>query len=264
MVDEKDLYKFRCKIKNDKARPGEDMVIPLGFLGKEMVMKQRVLSGLFIIVVFFLMNGCAVKVTPILSTSLGITAFDNMKKIELHNTSLGLYFDPKVKELKVDQKIKVGEFTFPIGSAFSVKLIKALAYHFRTIHLIDQPDYREEAPFDAIMIVTLQDIDMKMGVKSGFSTVSTESYIRISIRAEIKDKLEKKTVWVGATQVKETGSHQEYGQMTYQEAGRGFASAIDIGIDKAIGDLMDHMSRSDNLAKYFDIWEKGHREGKGK
>lgn len=234
------------------------------FVGKEMVMKQRVLSGLLVMATFFLMNGCAVKVTPILSTSLGISAFDNMKKIELRDTSLALYFDPKLKELNVAQKIKVGEYTFPIGSALSVKLIKALAYHFRTIYLIDQPDYTEKAPSDAIMIVSLQDVDVKMETKAALFTVSTESYSRISIRTEIKDTFEKKTVWVGTTQVKETGSHHEFGQMTYQEAGRGFASAIDIAIDKAIGDLMNQMARSNNLAKYFDIWEKGHREGPGK
>lgn len=222
-------------------------------------MKQIVFRGFLIMVTFFLMNGCTVKVTPILSTSLGISAFDNMKKIELHDASLALYFEQRVKELSVNQKIKAGEFTFPIGSAFSVKLIKALSYHFRKIYLIEKPDYVDKAPWNAIMIVSLQDVDVQMDVKSGFATVSTESYTRIFIRAEIRDNLEKKTVWVGTTQVKETGSHQEYGQMTYQEAGRGFAAAIDIAIDKAIGDLMNQMARSDNLAKYFNIWEQRYR-----
>lgn len=109
---------------------------------------------------------------------------------------------------------------------------------------------------DALMRVDLQDVDVNMGVKSGFSTVSTEGYTRLSIRAEIRDIKENKTVWVGTTQAKETGRHEEMGQMTYQEAGRGFATSIDKAIDIAIGSLINQMSKSRNLNLYIAKWEE--------
>ena len=44
--------------------------------------------------------------------------------------------------------------------------------------------------------------------------------------------------------------------MYYQEAGRGYAMAIDSTIDKAIGDLISDMSKSQNLSVYIDKWEQ--------
>lgn len=47
--------------------------------------------------------------------------------------------------------------------------------------------------------------------------------------------------------------------MTYQEGGRGAAIAIDSAIDKAIGDLLSDMSKSQNLSLYIDKWEQKHK-----
>jgi len=208
----------------------------------------------------FFLSGCTVKVTPSLSSSLGMDAFENMREINVRDVSLALYIDPKIKNLQAEQKIRTGEFTLPIGPAFSAKLIKALAYQFRTIVLVDQPSYQGAQPIDALMRVTLQDVDVTMDVKTGFAVITSESYTRIAVRAEIQDFQEKKSVWVGTTQTKETGQHQEMGQMSYQEVGRGFASGVDVAIDKAVGDLMNQMAKSPNLAKYFEIWEARSRQ----
>ncbi len=202
------------------------------------------------------MAGCTVKVHPILNSSLGIDAFENMEKIDPQDVSIALYIDPKLRNLKVNQNLKKGEYSFEIGNAFSAKLIKAISYKFKTIVLIDTPNYTGGDPLDGLMRVGLQDVDVNMGVKSGFSTVSTESYTRLSIRAEICDIKENKTVWVGTTQAKEIGAHEEMWQMTYQEAGRGFAASIDKAIDIAIGSLIHQMSKSQNLNLYIDKWEK--------
>ncbi|NWH06913.1 hypothetical protein [Desulfobacter latus] len=200
--------------------------------------------------------GCTVAVQPRLNSSLGMDAFENMKSIDLHDVDVALYFDPKLKDLKVNQKLKMGEFTFDIGRSFSAKFLKALAYSFKTIHLSGTPAYKGTESIDAIVRVTLEDVDMNMGVKSGFATVSTETYTRLSIRAEIYDQKEKRVVWVGTTQAKESGKHEEMGQMTYQEAGRGIACSVDTTVDKAIGNLINQMSKSSNLSKYISTWEQ--------
>jgi hypothetical protein len=223
------------------------------------IMKKKLYSFFLIVLIILGLLGCAVKVAPPLSSSLGMDAFEQMKKIEIRDASLALYIDPKIKDLKADQNIRMGEFTFYIGNAFSVKLIKALAYNFRTIYILDQLDYAALKDIDAVMIVGLQDVDVNLGVSPGFAKVASTAETRLAIRAEIKDVEEQKTVWVGTTQAKESGKHEELGQMTYQEAGRGFAISIDSVVDKAIGDIIQQMSKSQNLQKYFIKWQQRHK-----
>lgn len=182
-------------------------------------------------------------------------AFEEMRKIDLRNASIALYIDPKLRDLKEERKINVGEFSFPIGQAFSAKLIKALAYNFRTIYILDEPIYKGTDHVNAVMNVSLQDADMNIGVAPGFAKVSANSYARLAIRAEIQDAGEKKIVWVGTTQAKESASYEELGKMSYQEAGRGFAMAMDSVVDKAIGDIIQQMSKSQSLQTYLVKWE---------
>jgi hypothetical protein len=213
------------------------------------------------VVLLMLLVGCeTVRIQPSLDSSLSTNAFYKMKKIDLKDVSLGLYIDPKIKDLKWEQKIQLGEYTFDIGQALSVKLIKALAYNFKTIYLLDRLAFDSSDEMDAVMYVALQDVDISLDVKSGWSKVAAESYARIALRAEIKDTEENKTVWVGTTQAKYTGKHEEHGAMNYQEAGRGFAEVINKAIDEAIGDLIHAMTKSKNLQKYFRKWERRHVE----
>ncbi len=209
--------------------------------------------------VMVFVSSCAVKVSPTLNSSLGIDAFTNMGKIDLRDAAIALYIEPKLSELKVDQEIQMGKFSFDIGNAFSVKLIKALSYTFKTIYFIEKPNYTGSGSVDAVMRVSLQDVDVNTDIKTGFWKVSTDSYTRLSIRAEIYDMVNEKTVWVGTTQTKEAGAHEEMAAMTYQEAGRGFAESIDKAIDHAIGELIKQMGKSSNLRLYLDRVEQQHK-----
>lgn len=221
---------------------------------------RNILWITFIIVTTSLgIMGCAINVTPVLNSSLSMDAFEKMGKIDVQDIKLALYIDPQIKGLKASQTVKSGNFSFDIGKAFSAKMIKALAYNFRTIYFIDKPDYSGTDSVDALMYVNLQDVDVNLGIKEGFTTVSTEAYVRLSIRAEIKDIEEKKTIWVGTTQAKESASHQDKGYMSYQEGGRGYAMVIDSAIDKAIGDLISDMSKSQNLHLYIEKMKQKHK-----
>ena len=209
---------------------------------------------LILFLTFF--TGCQIKVEPVLSSSLGMSAFENMKKVQLQDASIALYLDPKLKKLEVEREIRAGDFSFPVGGALSVKLIKALTYTFKTVYLIDKPAYSGSDKVDAIMSVTLQDVDVNLEVNTGFASVSTKSYTRFAIRAEIKDTVNNDTVWVGTTQAQTSGKHEEMAQMTYQEAGRGFAAGMDTAIDKVVGELINQMSKSQNLASSLKKWEQ--------
>ena len=218
---------------------------------------MMILKTTLFTVLFFILSGCQqIKVEPVLSSSLGITAFQNMEKIQLHDVSLALYLDDKIKNLIVEKEIRAGKYKFEVGNALSVKLIKALTYTFRTVHLVKKPSYVGPEKIDAMMLVTLQDVDMNLDVKIGFASVETESYSRFAIRAEIKDMESKDTVWVGTTQAQTTGKHEEMMKMTYQEAGRGFAVGIDMAIDKVVGNLVRQMEKSQSLSSHLKIWEQ--------
>ena len=219
---------------------------------------------LSLVTVFGIM-GCTVNLNlkPVLSSSLSMDAFEKMGKIDLHDVKMALYIDPKLKELKVDQNIKVtyttGHFSLLIGKAFSVKLIKALSYYFRTIYFIESPDYAGTDTIDAIMYINMEDIDVNLGLKLGITQLSTETHTRFSIRAEIKDADEKKTVCVVTSQEEETINNQGQGPMYFQEAERQFAIALDNAIDKAIVNLINQMNKSQDLRSYIDKWEQKHK-----
>lgn len=219
---------------------------------------MRNLLRLLILPSIFIIISCAqVQVNPELGTSLGYEAFSNMKIIKIRNISLGLYLTPKLLDAKASQTIKMGQFDFAIGKALAVKLTKAMAYQFQEVHLLDNAASKDG--IQAIMRVELQDIDSKMDLKTGWSTVSAESYTRLVIRSELQDVATGRVMWVGTSQVNQSGGLNEQ-ILTYQEAGRGFAAGFDGAIDKAIGDLLNQMNRSQNLREYFHTVETTPKE----
>ena len=197
-----------------------------------------------------LLAACTVNVSPPLGTSLGMRAFESMKVIERHNISVGLYIDPKLRSYKVTATIRSGNYEFNLGEALSTKLIKALAYQFNRVKLAENlADAKTE---DAIFIISLKDIDVQLKAVSGLAKVEAKSYVRLALRAELRDTKNNRIVWVGTTDAKEELVHEEMGEMHYQEAGRGFARAIDRAIDHAIGDILAQMSKSANFKKYVN------------
>lgn len=196
-----------------------------------------------------------VPVQPVLGTSLGFEAYRAMGEISIRDASIGVYIEPELAELMVERKINLGEFSFPVGEAFSAKLIKGVAHNFRTVVLLDSPAAPADRQLDAIMRVGVQDIDFEAKAKGGWSAVTASTYIRTEIRAEIRDVAEDRIVWVGTTSAQQEGTHLEHYAMTYQEAGRGFAMSVDKAIDAAVGDLLRQVGRSSNLQSYFQRWE---------
>ena len=95
--------------------------------------------AIIIILYLTIFTGCQIKIEPVLNSSLGMSAFENMKKVQRHDASIALYLDPKIKKLMIEREIRAGNFSFPVGNALSVKLIKALTYTFNTVYLIDKP-----------------------------------------------------------------------------------------------------------------------------
>lgn len=213
-------------------------------------------TSIFVLVLSVLLVGCGVSVNTPLSTSLGMDAFSSMRRIDIRNTSLALKIDPELLNATIKQKIRDGDYSFEVGKAFAAKFIKGLAYNFKTIEIVDQSVPSGTPGFDAELRITLQDMDATLNVRSGFTNVHAEGYTRLSVKAEMRDIAEDRIIWVGTTQVSEEAQHSEYARMSYQEAGRGFAEGIDRAIDKAVGDLLKQINKSQSLEQAFHKWEE--------
>lgn len=213
------------------------------------------LQNIFAMLLVFFLAACSVDVTPPLGTSLGYSAFSKMRVIEPRDVQLSLYIDENLKTAKIEQEINQASFTFLIGESFAAKLIKGAAYNFKRIEINNKPVPTGNDHFDAEMRVTLQDIDAQLDIKPGWSTVTTEGYTRLAVRAEIRDVASGRVVWVGTSQVSQEDFTSEFAQMTAQEAGRGFAIAIDKAVDQAIGDLLGQINKSQSLQSSFERWE---------
>lgn len=221
---------------------------------------MKKITLILVALTFFSLTGCSkIQVSPRLDSSLSYEAFSRMKCLKVKDASIALYLDPNLVNAKCTQSIKMGNFSFDLGKAIAVKFIKGMSYQFKTIYLVDKPAIPKHLNAQALMRVSLQDIDTKMDVHTGFSSVSAESYTRLAIRAEIKDLSEKRIVWVGTTQVSQSRNVNEM-MLTYSEAGRGFAAGFNDAVDKAVGDLLYQMNKSQNLKKYFIKWEDQQHE----
>ncbi len=222
---------------------------------------MKLFKYVFVVCLLVLTFGCTkTNVPPSLSSSLSYKAYKHMETINLRDVSVALILDENLIKTKSDQTIKSGkyefegDFEFDIGRAFAVKFIKALSHQFKTISLVEEDNDLTPRDFDAVMRICIQDVDTSMEIEQGFSNVSTKSYIRLNIRAEIKDLEGQKVVWVGTSEVDQTGGMTEKG-MTYQGTGRVLSTSLDQAIDIAIGDLLKEMQKSQNLNKYFTRWE---------
>lgn len=221
-------------------------------------MKRKVVLASLITVAVLMLGACqSVPVEPKLGTSLGYPAYKAMGAIKVRDAAIGIYIEPELANLILEQKIQLGEFKFQVGEAFSAKLTKAVAHNFRTVVILDSPSVSGAAvhELDAIMRVAAQDMDFAASARGEWSAVSAKTYMRAEIRAEIRDIAEDRIVWVGTTTAQREEDHKEHGAMSYQEAGRGFGRAIDNAIDLAVGDLLSQIQKSSNLKGYFERWE---------
>lgn len=231
---------------------------------------MKFLKCLIAVCILGVLFSCSkVYVAPSLSTSLSYNAYKNIEKIDIRDASIGLFFGKDLLNAKIHQNKKMGEFDFEIGKSFAVKFIKALSHQFKTILLIDKVSETNKYDLDAIMRVSLQNIEYFNGVKKEILQDSVDRYTRLSVRAELRDLKEQKIIWVGTSKVDHTGDIEKK-MSTHQETGRrlakGYDKSIDINvcellkgydkaIDIAVGELLKQMQKSQKLNKYFVKWE---------
>ncbi|MEM3434080.1 MAG: hypothetical protein QXP27_07890 [Candidatus Methanomethyliaceae archaeon] len=202
--------------------------------------------------------GCAetVHISPTLNSSLGLKAFETMRTIDRQNLALGFEIDPEVKDFVLSAEIVKGSYRFRLGEVLYVKFIKALAYRFKSIIFVQKGTHPGGDTIDAILKIQIKDADVDVQRKAGWAMVEAVSHIRLTIRAELLDPKDRKTIWVGTSQTVQTYSHQEGSFMLYQELGRGMAQAIDASIDQAVGEILEQMVKSANFQEFLKRRDK--------
>lgn len=205
-----------------------------------------------------LVVGCTSIQTSSLSTSLGLPALENMGELYQRRASIGVYIEPKIRDLMLRGEYRYTIFEFRAGQAFAAKLLKALSYQFNRVVILKNLQSKPEPPVDAVMTVALQDADMSFEINPGFAVITTSSFARLAIRAELRDQ-QGTVVWVGTARSEGQGEGQARGQLTEQEAARQIALGVESAIDTTVADLVKQMTQSPNMRRYLQEWEQRRR-----
>ena len=205
-----------------------------------------------------LVVGCTSVQVPPLSTSLGLPAFENMGELYQRNAAIAVYVEPKARDLMLRGEYKYTTFEFRAGQAFTVKLLKALSYQFNRVVILKSLQSKPEPPVDAVMTVTLQDADMSFKINPGFAIITTSSFARLAMRAELRDE-QGTVVWVGTARSEGQGEGQARGQLTEGEAARQIALGVESAIDTTVADLIKQMTQSPNMQRYLQEWGQRRR-----
>lgn len=196
---------------------------------------------------------CApVHVQPDLNSSLGYSTFAAMGKIDPLPVPIAVYLSPQLVDLTLQTRIMHGSFTFAAGKALSAKLLKALSYEFRTIYIADTMEAARAEPVKAILILTPGSVESHFGFQRGFVNVGATAFLRLPVRAELMDARSGRITWIGTSQAQEHTDYQEVGKMRYQEAGAGFATAVNAVIDQTVGNLVHQLEESPRVAAYAE------------
>lgn len=214
-------------------------------------------NGLWILFLGLFITGCATVSEVNLNNSLGIDVFRNMGFIKQHNVNLGICIDDKIKNLTLEKKASEVSYKFNVGDVLTVKLIKALAYNFNGLQLLEKNAFPENSDLDAILFVELQDIDMGSKVNPGWFSVTATSEGRISIKGTIKDR-EGKIIWVGTAKEEGVGKKAFQGGM-YGATGEEQALGMNKAIELVTASLIKQMFLSDSLRKSVLEWESKRR-----
>lgn len=216
------------------------------------------LPAILTILSLLLVVGCTSVQVPPLSTSLGLPALENMGELYQRNASIAVYIEPKARDLMLRGEYKYTTFEFRAGQAFTVKLLKALSYQFNRVVILKSLQSKPEPPVDAVMTVTLQDADMSFKINPGFAIITTSSFARLAMRAELRDE-QGTVVWVGTARSEGQGEGQARGQLTEEEAARQIALGVESAIDTTVADLIKQITQSPNMQRYLQEWGQRRR-----
>ncbi len=189
---------------------------------------------------------CEGRIQARLDNSIGLTTYENLGLIEQKPIGVGLVVDEDVRNASVNVKTHNINFTMTVGEALVARLMHALVLQFERVQLLDRPSLPAGGTLDALMVVTLKDLDATVGISPKWNTVATESSGWIEVEAILKDG-DSQILWVGTSRSEAEASQQSIGVAGGQDAGMAMNRAIEATVAK----LVNQMSASSSLREYI-------------
>lgn len=204
------------------------------------------------------LSACGSTQVAQMSTSLGLTAFENMGDINQRDVHVAVYVEEKLRALNLTGEYRFTKFEFPAGEAFTVKLLKALSYNFRRLTLMKAAGQVPTPAPDAVLTVEAQDAHLTFDITPQWATVDTQSFARLVVRAELKEP-GGRVVWVGVARAQAEGGGQARGVLMETDAARQIALGVERAIDSTIADLVKQMVQSPGMQRSLTAWEARRR-----
>lgn len=210
----------------------------------------------FVLGILYFLSGCGqVSVKPTLSSSVGYEALEQLGEIKRVPLHVGIYINPRVRELHFNVEQAVGAvgqtiYTVPAGKVVAAKLIKLATYQYDQISIL-----KDTSNWNGLLLdVDLQKEQPEFVVSTSRRglTVMYDFTAKVDFRLKASPADAGERVWVGAARVTDefqTGGLENTGGMI--DMSRGISEVVDRVTDQIVADLMNQVRRSESLKNYL-------------
>lgn len=205
------------------------------------------IAAISVVATAVVLGACEGRIQARLDNSIGLTTYENLGLIEHKPLGIGLVVAEDVRNAAVDVKTGNINFTMAVGEALIARLMYALVLQFERVQLLNRPSLPKDGALDALMVVTLKDLDATVNHSPKWNTVATESAGWIEVEAILKDG-DGQILWVGTSRSEAEASQESIGFAGGQDAG----VAMNRAIEATVAKLVDQMSVSSSLREYID------------
>ena len=190
--------------------------------------------------------GCEGQVNARLDNSIGLATYENIGMIERKPLGVGLVLGEEVRAAKTEVVVHNIRYHMAVGEALASRLMYALVLQFERVQLLGEPMLPADGPLDAVMLVTLKDLDASVSISPKWNTVATESSGWIEVEAVLKDR-NNQIVWVGTSRAEAEAAEESIGLAGAQDAG----SAMNAAIEKTVARLVAQLAQSGSLRDFI-------------
>lgn len=195
------------------------------------------------------LGGCEGQVNARLDNSIGLATYENIGLIERKPLGIGLVVDEELRGAKTEVVAHNVRYHMAVGEALTSRLMYALVLQFERVQLLNNPALPEDRRLDAVMLVSLKDLDASVSISPKWTTVATESSGWIEVEAVLKDR-NNQIVWVGTSRAEAEGHEQSIAVAGAQDAGSAMNAAIEKTVAKLVAQMAESGSLRDFIAQY--------------
>jgi hypothetical protein len=193
-----------------------------------------------------LLAACEGQINARLDNSIGLATYENIGLIERKPLGIGLVVDEALRTAKTEVVTKNIRYHMAVGEALTSRLMYALVLQFERVQLLSEPALPDDRRLDAVMLVSLKDLDASVAISPKWTTVATESSGWIEVEAVLKDR-NNQIVWVGTSRAEAEAEEQSIGMAGAQDAG----SAMNVAIERTVAKLVAQMAESGSLRDFI-------------